>query len=122
MNMTTFNQAFTLATQSQKQKTPRGSIYSITVNNNIGKKQVKCKLHWPIVHNNNQCPIKQGKEAREYLIKKNKCQACCKPKYMHKKCLTHHLYCAHHPGASHHHTVTCDGPDFIHPGSQFENR
>ena len=41
MNMTTFNQAFTLATQSQKQKTPQGSIYSNTVNNNIRKNQVK---------------------------------------------------------------------------------
>ena len=132
MNMEIFNNAFVSATQSHKKpdaKTKLIGAYPGTVEKE-GKavqkeeksNQQYCTFHWPTQHSRYECPIRIAAEAREYLASKNKCIACCRPKERHHGGCENvpNLFCRHHPGQFHH-TYTCDGPDFTHPGCQFKD-
>ena len=125
MNMEIFNNAFVSATQSHRKpdaKTKLIGAYPGAVQKEEKPIQQYCVLHWPTQHSRLDCPIRVAAEAREYLASKNKCIACCRPKERHHGGCENvpNLFCRYHPGQFHH-TYTCDGPDFTHPGCQFKD-
>ena len=127
MDMITFNNAFTSATQSQKVTSSKvltvyqNSVSKASESKKKFKRKQHCSFHGRDTHNRGKCSIKTPEEGREYLKRNDRCQACLRPKDTHgENCVgnDYGIYCIHHPNERHH-THTCDGPNFKHPGCQF---